>query len=658
MTDRNYRPDIDGLRAIAVVAVVLFHAFPARLPGGFIGVDIFFVISGFLISRIIFAELAAGKFSFVQFYARRARRLFPALILVLTFCAVVGWIVLLADEYAQLGKHIASSVGFIQNLVLLNESGYFDTAAEQKPLLHLWSLGIEEQFYIVWPIVLCVLWSRQCSIRWVLWFGAGGSLLLGIWLTHTNPAAAFFLPISRFWELLAGAALAWSTNQTDGRSSDSTKCYGHYLSVLGSVLIVTALMLISKQREFPGVWALLPVLGTALLLYAGPDAIVNRVLLANKALVWIGLISYPLYLWHWPLLAFVHILENQWPNGLLRLLLVFCAFGLAALTYFLVERPLRFRHQSGKLVVLGLWASMLSLGVLGLWIYGAGGLPNREVAVASQATAKLERIDPLPARSCLALGEGQYQVPPEVMAHCKLYSNGSPVKRIVFWGDSSVLSWLPVFSTIANEKSYELVALSHQSCPPILGARKTSFTFDESRRYCADGSIQKKIVSFIEHLKPDVIVVAASWSYYLNREYVTLDTRSPADAESARRVLELALPETLNRLSQIAPLVVVRDWPRMPVRPNLRTIDLLGYERRPVNVPRDLFNQTNAIVNQVFNRVSSDRIDYFDPAEKVCDQRYCYSVRDGLLYYEDEYHMSSQGAMQYKAEIESLLSKR
>jgi hypothetical protein len=215
-----------------------------------------------------------------------------------------------------------------------------------------------------------------------------------------------------------------------------------------------------------------------------------------------------------------------------------------------------------------------------------------------------------------------------------------------------------VFSTIANEKNYELVALSHQSCPPILGARKTLFTFDESRRYCADGSIQKKIVSFIDDVKPDVIVVAASWSYYLNREYVTLDVRNRADAESARKVFELALPETLNRLSQIAQLVVVRDWPRMPVRPSLRTIDLLGYERRPVNVPRDRFNQTNATVNQVFNRVSSDRIDYFDPAEKVCDQHHCYSVRDGLLYYEDEYHMSSQGAMQYKAEIESLLSKR
>jgi peptidoglycan/LPS O-acetylase OafA/YrhL len=656
----QYRPDIDGLRALAVLAVVGYHAFPHRLPGGFIGVDIFFVISGFLISQIIFSELSEGRFSFINFYARRARRLFPALVLVLTSCAFVGWFTLLADEYAQLGKHMVASAGFVQNLILLTESGYFDIAAELKPLLHLWSLGIEEQFYIVWPLALYWLWRRPTTIGPSILICAALSFAACYWMTPLSATSAFFLPITRFWELLLGAAIAWQQRTRfvgGGRVASAVRMLD-ILSVGGLLLMSVGLATIDHKRDFPASWALLPVVGTMLLIYAGPNAWVNRRLLSNKALVWIGLISYPLYLWHWPLLAFARILENQLPSGIVRLALVLCAVVLAWLTYILVERPIRLNVNRRMHSVMLLWALMLGVAVFGVWLYLAKGLPSREVVVASQSTAPLLKIDMAKARGC----EGEFfverikQPPPQVLKHCTIYAGARPTKTIVFWGDSSVSALQPVFGTIANEQNYALITLMHMSCPPILNARKTTFSFEESKRYCADGRIQGEIVSYLRGLNPDLIVLAASWSSYFNREYVTNHSFAAADAASSRVVFENELPKTIDSLIQIAPLVVFKDWPIMPERPNARTIRALGYQKQPVSIARSQFDEWVAPVNKIFDQVHSQTIRYVDPAEKVCDNQKCYSARDGLLYYQDAYHMTSQAAMQFKTEIEALLS--
>jgi len=209
----TYRADIDGLRALAVIAVIGFHAFPQAVPGGFIGVDLFFVISGFLISTILYENLIAHSFSFTDFYARRIRRIFPALMVVLASAYAIGWFVLLPDEYAQLGKHIAGGAGFIENFLLWHESGYFDNAAETKPLLHLWSLGIEEQFYIVWPILLWLAYRARLNLLSLTILIGGASFILNLWGTQVspNPVATFYSPQTRFWELLMGAVLAYTT---------------------------------------------------------------------------------------------------------------------------------------------------------------------------------------------------------------------------------------------------------------------------------------------------------------------------------------------------------------------------------------------------------------------------------------------------------------
>src|SRR5688572_242044 len=205
----SYRPDVDGLRAVAVLAVLAFHAFPNVAPGGFAGVDVFFVISGFLISGIILGDLERGRFSFADFYWRRIRRIFPALVLVLAGCLGLGWLVLLPHEYAQLGKHVVAGAGFIANLAFWHEAGYFDSSAELKPLLHLWSLGVEEQYYLVWPLALFLFrrWPRA-MLGMIIGVGAV-SFAANLWLVELRPNAAFYLPMTRFWELLVGSALAW-----------------------------------------------------------------------------------------------------------------------------------------------------------------------------------------------------------------------------------------------------------------------------------------------------------------------------------------------------------------------------------------------------------------------------------------------------------------
>jgi peptidoglycan/LPS O-acetylase OafA/YrhL len=205
----KYRPDIDGLRAVAVLSVLGFHAFPDVLKAGFIGVDIFFVISGYLISSIIFENIDRGSFSFGQFYGRRIQRIFPALSLVLASCLIFGWFGLLEDEFKQLGKHVAAGAGFVSNFVLWQESGYFDNAAELKPLLHLWSLAIEEQFYIVWPVLLLMVWRRKL-LFWLVFAGLLiGSFAISVYLVRVDRVAAFYFPGSRVWELLAGVLLAY-----------------------------------------------------------------------------------------------------------------------------------------------------------------------------------------------------------------------------------------------------------------------------------------------------------------------------------------------------------------------------------------------------------------------------------------------------------------
>lgn len=405
----KYRPDIDGLRAIAVLSVIAFHAFPEWLKGGFIGVDIFFVISGYLISSIIFANLDSGTFNFAEFYARRVKRIFPALILVLAASYAFGWFALISEEYKQLGKHIAGGAGFASNLVLWSEAGYFDNSAETKPLLHLWSLGIEEQFYIVWPLMLWLAWKRKFNLLTISVLVAAVSFYLNVKGVKKDGIAAFYSPQTRFWELLCGSMLAWATLYEKGafvefrgrldrwlarviyreRQEADGRTLANFLSLLGLLVLAYASWRIHKGLSFPGKWAALPVLGAVLIILAGQKAWANHTILSSKVAVWFGLISYPLYLWHWPLLSFARIVGIEEISIATRMAAVLLSVLLAWLTYRLVERPLRLGGRTRQKVV-GLVVPMAIVGYIGYSTYVQDGFGFRHESNLAMDEAQIQ----------------------------------------------------------------------------------------------------------------------------------------------------------------------------------------------------------------------------------------------------------------------------
>jgi peptidoglycan/LPS O-acetylase OafA/YrhL len=443
----SYRPDIDGLRALAVVPVVLFHAFPNLLPGGFVGVDIFFVISGYLITSILLKDMQAGQYSLAGFYARRVRRIFPALSVVLLFCLILGWVVLTAIEYRQLAKHVMGGSGFVANIMLWKELGYFDTAADTKPLLHLWSLGIEEQFYIVWPLLLYFIFKRSWPVGRVL-IGLGLlSFLLNVARVGTDPSATFYSPLSRSWELALGALLAYLAMKPQRWWSLLVEQYATVLSVGGFILLMLGFVLIDPSKAFPGWWALLPALGTVAMMAAGSQAWLNRYVLSNRLLVGIGLISFPLYLWHWPLLSFARIIYSETPPLEARLILVAMSVGFAWLTYQFLEKPIR-RSLAKRSVIIILISVMLGITLAGLAVYKTKGAGFRHAGALNADPASLV----MGADRGLLLKEcGIPDDAKKILSSC--YSPRDQKASYAIWGDSKGEA---IFYGLARE------AASHQ----------------------------------------------------------------------------------------------------------------------------------------------------------------------------------------------------
>lgn len=452
----KYRPDIDGLRAVAVLAVILHHAWPKWFASGFIGVDIFFVISGYLISSIILSQVKSGRFSIFEFYSRRVRRIFPALILVLLATIIFGWFVLLQGEFRQIGKHVAAGGGFISNIIFWFEAGYFDNTAETKPLLHLWSLGVEEQFYVVWPLILWVVFTKKYNFIYVASVIFLFSMSINVTTSETNPTAAFFSPVTRFWELMSGGFAAYLHLHHKAWTEHGKRIS----SIVGTIFLVIGFTLITPQVFFPSWWAILPVFGSVLLIMAGPTAIVNRQLLSKKAPVFVGLISYPLYLWHWPLLSFGYIVYGGKPSYLIKLILLCAAFVLAYVTYRLLEVPIR-SIQRQATVTRVLSVCMAAIVILGVFIYKGVVRERIDVHGADVYMSALNDSDfPGPRFSPFRHNNIVFQ---------KITNQGPGLT--VFLGDSFVEQYGPYIEHITASNSTEfnsVIFATAGGCPPIL----------------------------------------------------------------------------------------------------------------------------------------------------------------------------------------------
>jgi peptidoglycan/LPS O-acetylase OafA/YrhL len=673
LTHPKYRADIDGLRAIAVLSVLGFHAFPNWIQGGFIGVDIFFVISGFLISTIIFENLQRDSFSFVEFYIRRIKRIFPAMLLVMTACMVLGWFVLLADEYKQLGKHIAGGAGFVANLMFWDESGYFDNSAGSKPLLHLWSLGIEEQFYIIWPLLLWAAWKLRWNLLKITISVAIVSFTLNIGYVRSDVAAAFYLPQTRFWELMTGSILAHMTlyrpkllgdfiiwlGRWTGRTGQAAtgNRYDAAQSILGAALIVTGVLVIGKDRQFPGWWALLPTAGAVLVISAGAHAWLNRVVLSQRALVWFGLISYPLYLWHWPLLSFARIMKSETPSIAIRIVAVMISIALAWLTYMLVEKPIRFARGQRSATILILVSIWIALATAGLCIWGANGYNHRHVyGLVRQPPMQILRQEYHLGKHMEKCDEnGGYSE--QYRKFCVAEINRRYSYHIVLWGDSHVVSWGPVLAKIAIDKDYRLTVVKHEGCPPLVGVRRTDGIGNFHN--CSDLQDTANVLDDILKQKPDLVVIAGRWSMYANgwiREgelepethYLTTSNILSANLESSRAAIESQLPKTVKKILMSGVNVLVIKNPPI-LKHNINNY------REFVEVTRLENEEFSKLTNDVISKISGMEI--FDPSSKLCSGEYCIAYSNDQPLYRDDNHLSSLGSMYFYDEIEKLILK-
>ncbi|WP_213735620.1 acyltransferase family protein [Bradyrhizobium sp. dw_411] len=486
----QYRPDIDGLRAIAVLLVVGFHAFPEAVPGGFIGVDIFFVISGFLITGIIARELGQQHFGLLAFYARRIRRIFPALIVVLGVTLVLGWLWLLPQAYAQLSSDVFASAAFVSNIALWLQSGYFDIESSRKPLLHLWSLGIEEQFYLFWPLILMLAARLRLSLLAVASLIAIASLALNVALIGPDPVATFYLPFTRAWELLAGAALAcgWSHIR-------HTPAASNLRAAAGILLIAIAAGVLDSKNAFPGWWALLPVAGAALMISA-PMAWGCRHLLASPAMVRIGLISYPLYLWHWPLLVFSGIIKFAPLTLLERALIVGLSFALAWLTYRFIEIPFRFGRPTRPRIA-ALCSGMALVALAGGVIVRGDGFDFRLPAeIRDMAAVKTESFKWRFRECLLDLGHETS------FADDCVDRNRRPL--IMLWGDSTAGALLLGLRKAQETHDFGIAQFTSNSCIPAVNVDISGVP------NCR--AINDKVLTLARQIQPDIVLLHSTWA--------------------------------------------------------------------------------------------------------------------------------------------------
>ena len=652
MPAHQYRPDIDGLRGIAVVAVVLYHTGLAGARGGFVGVDVFFAVSGFLITQFIQERLAEGKFSIIEFYERRARRILPALFAVLVFACATACVLLTPSDLRDFSESLSATIAFSSNLLFWKQSGYFAGPAHMKPLLHTWSLAIEEQFYLLYPVLLLTItnWARRSRILLFATLGAA-SFTLNIWGSTHFPQATFFLLPARAWELLLGALLA-----LDAFPQLRNKKLGDFLSVMGLAGVLGSIFVFSADNPFPGWRAAFPCVGTALLIYSNTPAptVIGRVL-GLRWLVGIGLISYSLYLWHWPVLVFTRYVLFRPLTKLEAATVALVSFAAAVASWKLVEQP--FRRPSGVFSSTGLFvasgaaaALLLALSLAG---YAKNGFPQRMPEQVARYDASKFDINPYQQR-CL------FQMSAKRVSQddfCVLGPNQKP--QFVIWGDSHADAVMPAFKVLADEAGVMGWFASDISCQPLLDVRRTYAIQDHQ---CGD--FNRAMLAAIERNNIRSVVLVARWnvsafgrsSYELDnglgQVFIVDDQSHEASMEENKHVFERGLRRTLARLAGGGRRIyVLLDVPNT----NISTPEFLARGAKAgtigsrATIDASQYFDQQRFIRSLFDSLSKEYpVQIIDPAKILCEGPQCLIAVDGRSLYKDDHHLSVFGALQLK----------
>lgn len=629
----GYRADIDGLRAIAVVAVVVFHGFPQLLPGGFTGVDVFFVISGYLITSILAADLQRLRFSYRRFYERRVRRLIPSLLIVVAATYLAGWWVLYPWELDDLGNQALAGLLFLANIYQWSESGYFDAPARTKALLHLWSLGVEEQFYLVWPLVLYGL--NRASARPIPWV-AGlslGSFLTGLSLMASDPSGAFYLPISRFWQLGIGALLALLPA--------GSRVALPFLAIIGMALVLASFVLISDGYRYPGFYALAPTLGAALVIWQTPQSNVILKLLSARPLVAIGLISYPLYLWHWPALVLLAIATGETPHWAARLIALALCLALAWLTWRYVEVPVRSSRSRHLVPVIGVATLALCAPLLAAFFSGRNAVRDDLEPEAAELRAL-----PLIDAACEKYARGLNS------PYCRLHDpNRAPSIALV--GDSHADHLSIGLATALARSQENMIQLGDNGCPPLYGVLRPDLGYQR----CL--AMQRVLDFVLADPNIHTVVLAARWPMFAagakyapipNLTVALLDSHQPDETDSAR-IIQAALARTLAAAVVAGKTVwFVQSVPELNFEPHQcdrqRPIwQLIGRTRQCMLSRTNLDLRKSAYRSIIDAALAAQPgVRSFDPESLLCDAKGCSGRNAEGWLYRDNNHLSAAGS--------------
>jgi peptidoglycan/LPS O-acetylase OafA/YrhL len=640
----NYRREVDGLRALAVLPVILFHAGFETFSGGFVGVDVFFVISGYLITTIILDDLQSGTFSVVNFYERRARRILPALFFVMLVCIPFAWLWLLPVLMKDFSQSLVAVSVFASNIWFWRESGYFDTAAELKPLLHTWSLAVEEQFYVFFPLFLMLIW--RLGRRWVVIVLApvfAISLALAQWASIAEPTAAFYLLPTRGWELLIGAFAAIYLSRAS--RPQFGKGMTEALGGLGVLMIFASVFAYSAATPFPGLYALLPTVGTVLIiLFASQQTAVGQ-FVGNAVFVGIGLISYSAYLWHQPLFAFLKH-SGYGESTTVYLVLIAVTFGLAYLTWRFIENPFRRKQTFGRATIFLLAALMMAFFI------GFGALGHKTHGF-SDRSHMLKFADLAYDASKLgysSCNNALTQTEPK-LNYC--YGEGEPADALVI-GDSHADDKL--YGIAEAVKDFDWMLVGNTSCPPLMGLRFKSADNTECNE------ILSRLFAYLD--KQDALKVAVlsfSQAYPLEEYIAADDVQLRLDPEDtiAEDIADPALNKVdafyagLDRtveflVSRNVATVIILDIPELTYFPAdcIKGKVECSFSKAAVLERQKILRAKVAELQR-----STPNVHVFDSLDVFCvdGSDTCSILKDGRILYRDSHHLGHYGSLVFGA---------
>lgn len=641
----KYRADIDGLRAIAVLAVIFFHADIPGFSGGFVGVDVFFVISGFLITSIILKEIHDGTFSIAKFYERRIRRIFPALFPVIAFTLVVGIFIFDYKTFKQLGQSITGTTLFASNILFWMQSGYFDSPSLQKPLLHTWSLAVEEQFYIFFPLFLAGInkFLNKRYLPWILLIGFL-SLITSIWGVYSHPDATFYLVPERTWELLAGSILALRVI-----TPPQSNLLRSMLAIVGLGLIFYSVVFYTRFTIFPGHNAIIPVLGTACIIHSGNggSSSISK-LLGLKPLVFTGLISYSLYLWHWPLIVFTKYLLFRDLSTLEVAGIILITFIISVLSLKYIEKPFRGNQpiipERKKLFALSVLI-MLTASIFGLVIHLQNGMPYRseanETIMKFDNEQEWKRNVDIEENAIKEINKGK--TPPIIGA-----KNTTP--SFILWGDSHARA----LSSVVSEKAYQYnlsgFLATNSGTPPLLSV--SGYT-----NHFFGANFNEKVISFIKsHHEVKTVILSARWSAYANKEYMLKNDPLIMMLKGNKRtytnevLLRQSIIKTVNTLHKLGrKIVIINDVPQIGGDPlRLYCINSLTGEKYNGLLPtkNDYLNSNQAVYDLFHDLSKRHEVTLISPESMLFDKngKVILTYNKKLLYRDDN-HLSDYGTL-------------